>query len=74
MATEGNQDATEGIKRVRKVRGGHRGAATRSGREACVLMKENGDKRNDDLMSRLSSIQSTLHDNRHCSSHLTIKF
>ena len=62
MATEGNQDATEGIERLRKVRGGHRGAATRSGREACVLIKENGDKRDDDLISRLSSIQSTLHD------------
>ena len=56
MATEGNHEGTEGIERLRKVRGGHRGAATKFGREACVLMKENRDKRDDDLISRLNSI------------------
>ena len=62
MATEGNQDAIQGIERLRKVRGGHRGAATKSGREACVLMKENSNNRDGDLISRLNSIRSTLHD------------
>ena len=62
MATEENQETTQGIERLRKIRGGHRAVVTKLGREACVLIKENNDNREANLVSRLNSIRSTLNE------------
>ena len=62
MATEENQETTQGIERLRKIRGGHRAVVTKLGREACVLIKENDDNREANLVSRLYSIRSTLNE------------
>ena len=62
MATEENHETSQEIERLRKIRGAHRAVVTKLGRDTCVLIKENGDKQEANLRSRLTSIRSTLND------------
>ena len=64
MITDENQQVQHGIERIRKVRGGHRAVVKKLGREACRLIKEHGEQREKDLISRLHSIKITLNEKR----------
>ena len=64
MITDENQQVQHGIERIRKVRGGHRAVVKKLGREACRLIKEHGEQREKDLISRLHSIEITLNEKR----------
>ena len=62
MITDENQPVQHGIERIRKVRGGHRAAVKKLGREACRLIKEHGEQREKVLISRLHSIEIILNE------------
>ena len=64
MITDEDQQVQHGIERMRKVGGGHRAVVKKFERKTCRLIKEHGEHREKDLISRLHSIEITLNEKR----------